>query len=372
MEFQDGRELDLSHQAGHSSLELYFARPLRPEEFDAASGASPNVFTDKGKLSLDLTSRYPPRADLAPLNEDDPSVASFAGLDPFDAVSQATPPGAALASFARRLPTGLAAGDYVLRVEVSEERDFNETYTEGRFPPPEMAFDEYGLPYRGQPSVLYEVPFVIAATDTRGVTLAYSGYSDPEALDGDVRPPDTTITTAALRLGAVVDAGETFRARVRYTPDLDPIAPGAPTAVEVTSIEGTTAELAFLAPGDDGTTGTVTRYEIRLLAGATITDASFASGTLLETIVVPASAGTAQTFALTQLSAGTSYSVGIRAFDDCDRPGPLAVVALETTALESGCGCSQTSQSTFVLGLLAFGWVCRASRTKRSASATGR
>jgi hypothetical protein len=95
VEFQDGNDDNLSHALGESSRERFFCRPIRPDEdlWDATSCAS-TVYTDKGVLSGDGTSLYPPRSDVTfDASKDDPSVETMAELNPFDAVSNATPIG---------------------------------------------------------------------------------------------------------------------------------------------------------------------------------------------------------------------------------------------------------------------------------------
>jgi len=366
VEFQDRDEFDLSHSATHSSIEDYYQRPLRPDELDARTGASPRVFTDKGKLSTTETSLYPPRADLSLELADDPSVADFAGLNPFDAVSHATPPGGALSAIAWAIPAELPRGDYVLRVEVSKELDFNASYTETTYPPPDMPFSEYGLPYRGQPSVIFDLPFAIGEAAARATTMEFAGYSDPDALDGNVRAPDSTITTTtpgsgSARLAVAIDGGDTFRVRARYTPDRDPILPGRPTDVVVTRKDDGSADLAFVEPGDDGTIGTVTGYEIRYRANGTITNDNFASATPYEGTVEPVSAGTLQTVTLAGLRSGTPYKVGIRAFDDCHRSGPITVIELVTEPGDAGAcgGCASNDAGGLAVGLGMVLWLRR-------------
>jgi hypothetical protein len=253
--FQDDNELTISKTVSHSSRERFYDRPMLPDEMDGTSSGSAIVHTDKGKLSAFETSRYPPRSDLGAFTtHDHPSVAEYLELNVFDAVSRATPLGDRLATLETALPTDLLPGEYLVRVEVSEERDFNADYPETRFPAPVIPFGDYGLPYRGQPSVLYEVPFAIGNSATTTSTAEYAGYSDPDALDGDVREPDSTITTAAARLGLFDDA----RVRVTYSPG-DTIAPGAASHFQLASVTPTFAVIQMTVAGDDGATGAATR-----------------------------------------------------------------------------------------------------------------
>jgi hypothetical protein len=181
LEFQGGTDNDLSHSSGQSSRELHFCRPLETSEpgWDAASCAS-TVYTDKGMFGSQTTG-YPPRADLIPATgTDSMSVPMFKTMNPFDAVSKATPHMGTLAQISWPIPGDLATGDYVLFMEVALEQDFNATYNSTRYPSPNVAYGSYGVPYRGQPSVVYKVAFTLADTETTAMTDTYAGYGDPD------------------------------------------------------------------------------------------------------------------------------------------------------------------------------------------------
>ena len=146
---------------------------MQPAEsaWDAGTCAS-SIFTDKGKFSPTLVSHYPPRADVSLRPDiDSADVSQYAALNVFDAVSRATPPGDQPYEVSYMLPTTLADGDYTLRIEVSKERDFNASYDENRYPTTQCELEEYGVLYRGQPSVVYDVPFTVAQSDTVTSTL---------------------------------------------------------------------------------------------------------------------------------------------------------------------------------------------------------
>src|SRR5205807_4059674 len=109
--FQNADEYNLSHPLEQSSQETFFCRPLEPGELaaDTQTCATSFVGTDKGKLTSG-TSLYPPRADITAHEFDDPSVATYNQLNPFDAVSQATPTGGMDFSTSWPIPPDLAAG----------------------------------------------------------------------------------------------------------------------------------------------------------------------------------------------------------------------------------------------------------------------
>jgi len=339
IEYQNTEDSNLSHPFNESSREQHFCRPLQRIEpaWDAFTCASP-AYTDKGSFSPTAKSKYPPRNDIDRNTPDDPIVDMYDLLNPFDSVSQATPPSGTLATLSWPVPETVPFGDYVMFVEVSREFDMNDDYNPTRFPSPTgIPWMEYGEAYRGQPSVVYRVPFTFSADGvTTAVVTEYVGYGDPDGLDGNLRAPDTTITTdvtgsGASRLAMVSVDGEAFRVRLTSRPQFDVEAPAQPAAVQLVSTTGTEAQISFVAPGDDGTTGKVKSYEIRYRVGEPMTSENFATATLIPGTVTPASAGGVQTFTVPGLLPSTEYSVGIRAVDDCRNSSEVAIVDIQTT-----------------------------------------
>ena len=103
---------DLSHRfervlaRGHAGV--LRAEGAGEPNFDAITCASP-AYTDKGVFSTTETSLYPPRADIAfaqrPARRRTIASTMYQAINPFDAVTQATPPGGTLS----RHPLGRAA-----------------------------------------------------------------------------------------------------------------------------------------------------------------------------------------------------------------------------------------------------------------------
>ena len=339
--FQDGSEDHLSHPLGESSREKSYCRPIRPDEslWDATSCATV-AYTDKGLLDDSQESKYPPRSDLAyDPGRDDPSTENMASLNPFDAVSHATPPGGSLYNVAWAVPRDLPNGDYVLWLEVSKEFDQNATYD---YPSPDVSYSQYGEAYRGQPSILYKVPFTLSDQRTTAETLDYVGYGDPDGLDGMIRPPDGTITTdtpgsGAERLAITVDGNDMFRLRVAAFPSDDNLGPDAPGQVAVDELTGTSVTAHFDAPGDDGQGGTVAGYEVRYVAGDAGLDAdTFGQATPAAFDLRPVAGGERQDIVIDELLPSTHYTIGLRAHDECDNVGPLTVFELTTPRPQSG------------------------------------
>ena len=356
IEFQNGAHAccgsdgDLSHSSNLSSEEDHYCKPriAHQEGWDTMTCASAEgrpSFTDKGVFSPTAQSVYPPRADLAANQQaDSPSVAMYKMLDPFDAVSQATPTGGVATQISWHIPAGLPNGDYVLWVEVAKETDAgdsagnnNATYNATTYPPPTTGdFSSYGVPYRGQPSVVYRAPISFGGAAQTSLATDYEGYGDPDGVAGTLNPPDATITTAAARLQLVSDGGDLYRLRVTATPQADLIPPGAATEATAVRTTATTATVSFVAPGDDGILGKATAYQIRYLALAPITDANFATATDVAGTVTPDDSGQVQLVDVTGLLPLTPYSLGIRAIDECGNVGPLAVTSFTTSDLSFG------------------------------------
>ena len=343
--FQNDNDSDLSHPFNQSSRESHFCRPMQSNEpaWDAMTCAS-QVFTDKGVFKAGPNkSLYPPRNDVLRSTPDDPTVDTFAVLNPFDAVSQATPPSGTPATFSWPVPESLPSGDYVMWIEVSREFDMNATYNEAAYPAPiGIPWMEYGEPYRGQPSVLYRMPFTILPdSPSSATTTDFVGYGDPDGLDGNIRPPDGTITvdlpgSGATRLQLVSKDGSTYRARLVSRPQFDFDPPALPSQLQVVDATSRDATIAFVAPGDDGDQGKAKKYEIRYRVGELLTAENFDSSTVVTASVVPTAAGSVQSFLVEGLLPETEYSVGIRAIDDCRNTSELGVVTFTTPPREIG------------------------------------
>jgi len=298
-------------------------QPSSPN-FDAISCASVS-YSDKGVFSTTQTSLYPPRADVTrQANVDSASVDMYRALDTFDAISQATPLGGLPATLHWAVPPNIDLGDYVLWVEVAKAYDTNAAYDVARYPAPtNIPYGDYGLPYRGQPSIVYQVPFRIDTVPTSATATDYVGYGDPDGLDGAVRAPDSTITTAIDRLGLANGA----RIRVDMQPSSPSDPPAPPTAIAPASVTSADATITFVEQAAHAT-----GYDIRIRAEAEITDDNFDASTRVTSMLVPGGAGATQTVPIAGLIPQTTYWIAIRAEDSCFNHGPLAVATFTTPA----------------------------------------
>jgi len=338
--FQDEDDRDLSHSIAQSSVERTFCRPLNPEEplWDAQTCAT-TVYTDKGKINPAETSLYPPRQDVTPDSRDSEDVPSMIASNEFDAISKPTPLGGTNFGTVWAIPEGLADGNYVAWMEVSKEFDQNANYD---YPSPVgIPWSEYGLPYRGQPSVVFQAPFQIGGDEQPSFALNYHGYGDPDGLDGVIREPDATITagtegSGAGRILVSSEGTDMYRLRVQASSSADEFGPGAPGQMEASEVLSDAIAFSFVAPGDDAQEGTVSSYEVRYLAGAELTDENWGLGTLAAVQIEPAPAGTIHEILLEGLLPNTNYSVGVRATDECLNEGLVAAFSSLTPKPEAG------------------------------------
>jgi len=338
-------EENLSHPLSQSSKEAYYCRPLLEGEpaWDAESCATtPGVFTDKGQFHPSERSLYPPRADLAMIETvDSDDAVEFSSMNSFDSVSRATPIGGEAFEVAWAIPTDLPDGDYVAWVEVSKEQDANAFYDRAPYGEIDLMWGNYGVPYLGQPSVVYQVPFQVSdATLTTTMASDYSGYGDPDGLDGAVRAADATITSdvagsGASRLLLTADGSDMYRVKVVSRNEDDTVAPGATEELRVVSTDLSSAQLSFVATGDDGVEGAARTYEVRYLAGVPVTEDNFADATPAAVSIEPVEAGLQIDFTLTGLLPQTNYYIGVRAVDECLNAGPVTTV-LATTPVPQG------------------------------------
>jgi len=331
--------------------------------------ATPGVTTQR---ALSLTSLYPMRRDLATaVGYDSPNVLAFAAtarmvMPEIDIVTRATAPADATQLIGFEVPDNWPDGDYVVFVEVNTERDFDASWTEAMHPTPAEqtgSWDywaaNYGYAYRGQPSVLYEVPIRIEIVPRESTSATAVGYGSLEGLDGNVTPLDATIannpTTAPgsgvdrLRL----DAGVRVRATTLAceTPPVIPAIPGfvaSPVDDEKHSHEW--ASLRFQAIGLPNRE--IIAYRVKISTRPIVDDTTFVQAEDAKATTtdfqgldlcpidavtgVPScpSAGTSVAFDIGKLGFQTHYYVAVRAYGPCGAIGPIATADFETTAID--------------------------------------
>lgn len=341
-------------------------------EADVASGyAEPFEMSPREgtMMPLPLTSLYPPRRDLRRCSTagcyDHEDVARYdadarRAFPEIDAVSMPTPPGNVPLSLMFSVPEEWENGPHVLYVEVNTEGDYNAEWGPSRFPTPENPSGKwdswairYGYPYRGQPSVVYRVPFELTHAATLATTSEPAGYGSISGHDGELREMDDTITddpdahpgsgADRLRLG-----NRDFRVSVRVMGAeacRDNRAPGAIEGLAVTEYAERRdahryAHLSFHASADDLA---IARYEVRVSNEPIVDAASFGRALQAraatpegEALQVPITPQAGETIALDfgGLAPERRYYVAVRAVDVCNVPGEMAVIEYVTPAIE--------------------------------------
>jgi hypothetical protein len=332
-----------------------------------------DVATKEGRLQpLAGTSLYPPRRDVdrpcgASCTESD-DVADFAAharevMPEIDAVSMATPPGGQPASALYMVPADWAEGSYRACVEVNVEGDYNSNFDADQYPTPKtptMLWDAwatsqgYGYPYRGQPSVVYCVPFVLGEEQVQEFSVsepegsagtwdtAAESFGDALAsMDRMTNDPKNAPGSGADRLRKNAD-GDRFKVIVKPPMSCEGNAP--PSAVSQLGLKRFPndlhahewAELDFMASGDDTA---IYRYEVRIsidpisdtdsfMRGQPAKDATIAAEELR--VPVDASRGSTVSIDMGGLVQGTHYYVGVRALDGCSASSPITVAEFTT------------------------------------------
>jgi hypothetical protein len=110
----------------------------------------------------------------------------------------------------------------------------------------------------------------------------------------------------------------------------DLIAPGTVADLSVTGTTATSVSVRWTAPGDDGTTGTATSYDVRYSTTA-ITSSNWATATQASGEPTPGAAGTIQNFTISGLAGSRTYYVAVRAMDEVGNIAALSNVVNGTT-----------------------------------------
>jgi hypothetical protein len=341
---QDCRESALGWHESTSSLEPFYCRPITPSEgggVDTISCPTTRFSSDKGipyrlinrarpdcaSLSLPETSFYPPRNDIAGRDgaRDWEGVGQLAEMNDLDAVSRATPKAEQPYRVSYHLPGALPSGDYVIWIEVNQEYDSNSFHDYDYFVDP--ALMDYGKKERGQPSIVWKVPFAVGPEATEATALDYAGYGSPDGSDGELRPPDSTITTDVRGSGAGrLDIAGDHRVRVRFSPDAPCIEPPPVLSLVKVNADFRSVEMEFVPPEN---AESISIYEVHYLEGETVmeTDEQFNQG-----IPAPDILGNEDDYRFTieHLGDDSLYTIAIRSRNFCQQASPPMSVTVRT------------------------------------------
>ncbi len=159
---------------------------------------------------LSQTSLYPPRRDVVVCTEpgcgDHVDVSNYASdarsvMPEIDAVTMATPSGMVEQRIVFDVPRDWPNADCEALVEINVEGDYNDTFSDATYPTPvspsgmwDYWAGAFGYPYRGQPSVLFRVPFTLSPAGGTWSTDTPAGYGALHGEDGEIRTMDASIT----------------------------------------------------------------------------------------------------------------------------------------------------------------------------------
>ena len=330
-----------------------------------------DLVTHEGRMQpLTLLSLYPPRRDAEYCGElcyDHPDVALYRRharevMPNIDAVTMATPVGDMPQQVLLQVPKDWAPGEYVAYLEINVEGDYNEVHNDQSHPTPrtpEHTWDSwamtYGYAYRGQPSVVYSVPFVLgemaelefATATPDGISswrTTEAGYGELDPMQGMTDDPLHAPGSGVDRL--LIDPINGSRFRVVVRSPFDCMHNDPPSAVDELEISAygdelhahERAHLRFKASGDDDG---VHRYEVRFSTEPIVDEETFLSGepakmpeVEAEELVIPVTAqeGEVVNVDFGGLRAESHYYVGIRAQDTCASTGEIRVAEFDTPA----------------------------------------
>ena len=154
-------------------------------------------------------------------------------------------------------------------------------------------------------------------------------------------------STSDVEIGMVKTNTKNIRvsqisAVITYTPDTT--APAAVSNLSASNATASSIDLSWAAPGNDGSTGTATSYDIRY-STTTITDGNFSSAAQVSGEPAPSVAGSSQSMTISGLSVSTTYYFALKTSDEVPNTSGLSNVA-STTTLASGGGSSSATPST--------------------------
>jgi hypothetical protein len=110
--------------------------------------------------------------------------------------------------------------------------------------------------------------------------------------------------------------------------------PAAIANISVSASSSTALTLSWTAPGDDGSVGTASQYDLRY-STSTITDANWSSATQVSGEPTPKVAGSAESFQVTGLTPLVTYYFAIKTADEVPNWSALSNVAYGTTSNET-------------------------------------
>ncbi len=120
---------------------------------------------------------------------------------------------------------------------------------------------------------------------------------------------------------------------IDYTQAGDTTAPAAVTDLAASNVTTGSLTLTWTAPGDDGSVGTASSYDIRYSTNA-ISDATWSSAQPLGSVPSPRPAGTVQSIAVSGLASNTTYYFAMKASDEVPNVSGISNVVCVKTLVD--------------------------------------
>ncbi|MCR4317990.1 MAG: hypothetical protein NUW37_16725 [Planctomycetes bacterium] len=183
---------------------------------------------------------------------------------------------------------------------------------------------------RHSASAITPANFSSATLYTQTWTPSAAGATEMRTLTG---LPAGTLFFAIIASDEVPNAAAAASNSPSCTVNPDSTPPAAIT--DLVAQKGTVTDgdiiLTFTAPGDDGSTGTATSYEIRYATGP-ITAGNWSSATLYSQTWTPSAGGVAENFTIAAMTIGVNYYFAIKASDEVPNQGAISNSAGPVTA----------------------------------------
>ncbi|MBI2933842.1 MAG: fibronectin type III domain-containing protein, partial [Planctomycetes bacterium] len=171
----------------------------------------------------------------------------------------------------------------------------------------------YDVRYAAAP-ITTDAQFTAATAVTGEPTPAVSGTLQTMTVTG--LTPSTTYYFAIKTQDEAVNPSAVSNSPTATTEPVDALPPVAVTDLVVAAVTATSATLQWTAPGDDGSTGTATTYDIRYASVPILSDADFTAATSVVGEPAPAVAGTVQSMVITGLASAATYYFAIKIGDE--------------------------------------------------------
>ena len=108
--------------------------------------------------------------------------------------------------------------------------------------------------------------------------------------------------------------------------------PAAVTDLATGTVTASSVQLSWIAPGDDGATGTATTYDVRYSTSPIITGGDWDAASLASGEPPPQVAGSSESFTVTGLSASTTYYFAIKTSDEVPNESAISNVPSAVTS----------------------------------------